>query len=163
MSTLQEKMQTDYTWIRSAPAENPRQRVHGYNYIYNNAPNKFERLEMIYRSIGKQFDWELEKFRQSKKNIDRGNKRRFFKNVFRFIKNPGGYIYWKTFRLAEHNPRFIVWGMATWLLLSVMHYKNMSDGVHRGNSILLRSGKNIEGTPGQYPGFYPKKYPLLLA
>lgn len=159
MSTLQDKMQTDYTWIRSAPAENPRQRVHGYNYIYNNAPNKFERLEMIYRSIGKQFDWELEKFRLSKKNIDRGNKRRLFKNFFRFVKNPGGYIYWKTFRLAEHNPRFIVWGMGLWILLSIIHFKEQSTAVHRGNSIMLRSGKNVEGTPGQYHGFYPKKYP----
>jgi hypothetical protein len=44
MATLNEKMQTDYTWVRHHMADNPKQRVHGYNYLYNNAPNSFERL-----------------------------------------------------------------------------------------------------------------------
>lgn len=38
-------------------------RTHGYNYLYYHAPNKRERLEMMWRSMGKQYDWELEKFR----------------------------------------------------------------------------------------------------
>lgn len=51
MTNLHEKMQTDYTWIRSHQEENPKQRTHGYNYLYNNAPNSYERLEMIYRYL----------------------------------------------------------------------------------------------------------------
>lgn len=63
---------------------------------------------MIWRSMGKAYDWEMEKFRviiliyifqMQKKYIDRGNKRRFLKNFFRLIKNPIGYIYWKTYKI----------------------------------------------------------------
>lgn len=62
---------------------------------------------MIWRSMGKAYDWEMEKFRvylffiqqMQKKFIDRGNKRRFFKNFFRLIKNPIGYLYWKTYKI----------------------------------------------------------------
>ena len=51
MASLHEKMQVDYTWIRNNPAsdEKLRQRLHGYHYLYNKAPNGFERLEMICR------------------------------------------------------------------------------------------------------------------
>ncbi|MFN9905032.1 MAG: hypothetical protein ACK56F_02760 [bacterium] len=38
-------------------------RTHGYHYLYEHVPNKRERLEMIYRSMGRAHDWELEKFR----------------------------------------------------------------------------------------------------
>lgn len=38
-------------------------RTHGEHYIYYNTINRAERLEMIYRSIGKQYDWDLEKYR----------------------------------------------------------------------------------------------------
>ena len=49
MFRLHEKMQTEYTWLRSNPVESANQRVHGYNYIYDRVPNRYERLEMIYR------------------------------------------------------------------------------------------------------------------
>lgn len=53
MASQHEKMQVDYTWLRNNPAsdEKLRQRLHGYHYLYNKAPNGFERLEMIYRYI----------------------------------------------------------------------------------------------------------------
>jgi len=38
-------------------------RTHGYHYLYTHAPNKKERIEMIHRSMGRAYDWELEKFR----------------------------------------------------------------------------------------------------
>lgn len=38
-------------------------RTFGQHYLYYHAPNKKERLEMIWRSMGKAYDWELEKFR----------------------------------------------------------------------------------------------------
>lgn len=58
-------MQTDYLWLRQnnyADAD-AKIRTFGQNYLYYHAPNKRERLEMIWRSIGKAYDWELEKFR----------------------------------------------------------------------------------------------------
>lgn len=33
-----------------------------------------------------------------KKPVDRGNKKRFFKNVLRFIKHPMGYLFWKSYK-----------------------------------------------------------------
>jgi len=53
---------------------------------------------MAYRSLGKTYDWELEKFRLSKKPNDKGNKRRFFRNVFRFVKHPFAYVAWASAR-----------------------------------------------------------------
>jgi hypothetical protein len=50
---------------------------------------------MSYRSLGKSYDWELEKYRMASKPSDTGNKRRFFKNFARFVKHPLGYTYWK--------------------------------------------------------------------
>ena len=58
-------METDYLWIRNNPAldADVKLRTHGYHYLYEHVPNKKERLEMIYRSMGRAHDWELEKFR----------------------------------------------------------------------------------------------------
>ena len=53
---------------------------------------------MIWRSMGKAHDWELEKFRLMKKPVDRGNKKRWFKNTLRFFKHPMGYMYWKSYK-----------------------------------------------------------------
>ena len=94
-------MVNDYLYIRDNTRvdDNCNMRTHGYNYLYYHVPNKGERLEMMYRSMGRQHDWELEKFRVGKKYPDRGNKKRVLKNLVRFIKNPLGYVYWKTYRL----------------------------------------------------------------
>lgn len=47
-------MTSDYVWVRHAPIEEGvKFRNHGYHYLYNRAPNRVERLEMIYRSMGK--------------------------------------------------------------------------------------------------------------
>lgn len=98
MST-QAKMNADYLWIRHAPIEQGLKfKNHGHYFLYDRAPNGVERLEMVYRSFGKTYDWELEKFRLSRKTVDKGNKRRFFRNVFRFIKHPVGYLTWATSR-----------------------------------------------------------------
>lgn len=50
---------------------------------------------MSYRSVGNDYNWELNKYVNDKKPSDKGNRRRFLKNVSRFFKNPIGYIYWK--------------------------------------------------------------------
>jgi hypothetical protein len=62
---------------------------------------------MIWRSMGKTYDWELEKFRLAKKFPDRGNKRRWFKNLWRFVKHPTAYVFWKTYRFRTAKPRLI--------------------------------------------------------
>lgn len=53
---------------------------------------------MSYRSLGQSCDWELEKYRMAAKSSDKGNRRRFFKNFARLVKNPFGYSYWKGYR-----------------------------------------------------------------
>ena len=56
---------------------------------------------MSYRTLGKKFDWDFEKYRLSRKPKDFSNKRRLSRNMARFFKNPFGYIYWKTFKLFK--------------------------------------------------------------
>ena len=68
---------------------------------------------MVYRSMGKQYDWELEKFRLSRKPIDRGNKKRLIKNFMRFLKHPTAYIGWRLVRfqgayMSKGIPLFIL-------------------------------------------------------
>lgn len=68
---------------------------------------------MSYRSLGKAYDWELEKYRMAAKPADVGNRRRFFKNLARFVKNPIGYTYWKTFKYAQGvNTLTFIFGFA---------------------------------------------------
>lgn len=109
MST-QAKMNADYLWVRHAPIEQGMKfRNHGQYFPYERAPNRIERMEMTYRSLGKAYDWELEKYRLSRKPVDKGNKRRFFRNVFRFIKHPMAYITWTAARWhMAYRARIIV-------------------------------------------------------
>lgn len=74
-------METDQIWIKP----NPNRPVNGPNsygqfYMDESAPNHKEQLEMSYRTMGQQYDWELEKYRMVSKPSDVGNRRRFFKN-----------------------------------------------------------------------------------
>ncbi len=94
-------METDHLWVKPAPGKP----VNGPNsfgqfYLDPAAPNFKEQLEMSYRSLGKAYDWELEKYRMVSKSADVGNRRRFFKNFARFFKNPFGYTYWKSYRYS---------------------------------------------------------------
>ena len=81
---------------------------------------------MIYRSMGRQHDWELEKFRVGKKYPDRGNKKRFVKNVVRFIKNPVGYLYWKSYKLRYAKARLPVTMMGMGVFFMLWDYKRQS-------------------------------------
>jgi hypothetical protein len=57
MST-QAKMNADYLWVRHAPIEEgAKHKNHGQYFLYDHVPNRVERLEMTYRSIGKTYDW----------------------------------------------------------------------------------------------------------
>lgn len=107
--SVHDKMTQDQIWVR--PNSNAdaltESRTHGQHYLYLASPNTKERIEMSYRSLGRQFDWDMEKFRNGPKAADKGNKRRFMKNVARFVKNPVGYVYWKTFRVNQRLPLFL--------------------------------------------------------
>ena len=61
-----------------------------------------------------------------KKFIDRGNKRRFVKNVLRFVKNPLGYTYWKTYKLRMPKGRIITSLLAFMVIGGLWKYKNAS-------------------------------------
>ena len=150
-----DKMVSDYIWVKDhASADSgPQPRTHGQHYLYYRTPNSSERLEMTWRSLGRQYDWELEKFRCAKKPVDQGNKRRIFKNAFRFIKNPGGYIYWKTFKFREHRGRFIQLGMGMMIFSLFVYGKNQNDRNMHILNTRLRIGENPEGTGSESFGY----------
>jgi len=77
--------------------------------------------------MGKQYDWELEKFRLGKKPVDKGNKRRGFKNFFRFVKNPLGYISWKTYRWFNPPPRLLIYGGLLYWGAVIWYWKQISN------------------------------------
>ena len=110
---------------------------------------------MIYRSMGKQYDWEMEKFRAGRKPIDRGNKKRLLRNMVRFIKHPVGYLSTKTARwnLASY-PRGILVLFAFSILGAFYEWKTQSNQISAYDDLLLSYGKNIEGRSGRYTGFH---------
>ncbi|KAM3136893.1 hypothetical protein pb186bvf_010978 [Paramecium bursaria] len=148
MANQHEKMQQDYLWVRDNQEadSNVKQRTFGQHYLYYHAPNKRERLEMIWRSLGKAYDWELEKFRMQKKFPDRGNKRRFFKNLFRFIKHPIGYLYWKTFKIRQPKGRIITTMLGFGLVGTLYKYKMESNQYQKKQAFLIKNGQNVEGS-----------------
>lgn len=138
-------MASDYLWVRHAPVEEgSKVKNHGYHYLYNRAPNNIERLEMIYRSMGKTYDWELEKFRLGRKFVDKGNKRRMYRNFARFVKHPLAYISWATARwhLAS-TPRVLFCLMAVTWGFALYEWKSHSNRILAHDELLLASGKNI--------------------
>ena len=77
--------------------------------------------------MGKQYDWELEKFRLGKKSIDKGNKKRGFKNLFRFIKNPIGYTAHKTHRWMFPAPKLLTYGALFYAACVLYYWKQISN------------------------------------
>ena len=107
--------------------------------------------------MGKQYDWELEKYRLGKKSVDKGNKRRMIKNFFRFVKNPIGYISWKTIRWFSPMPKFVTicgilyWGALLW------YWKGISEDYQEIDDVLQNYGKNVEGTSGRMKAYHNRK------
>jgi len=162
MSQTQDRMQTDYLWLRdhSSADDWVKGRTHGQHYLYNHVPNKRERLEMIYRSIGRQNDWELEKFRAGKKFPDRGNKKRWWKNLWRVMKHPLGYYYWKTYKFRQNKPRLIAIMMSIGFVSMFINYKQQSFFHAKKQHYLLVSGKNLEGFGLTQPGYSDERFAL---
>ena len=100
---------------------------HGQYFMYDRAANAAERLEMTYRSMGKQYDWELEKFRLSRKANDKGNKKRTIKNFFRFVKNPVAYISWKTQMWLTPLPKLLAVAGIVYMVGLINYWKDISN------------------------------------
>ncbi len=95
---IHDKMIADQVWVRPhSTHDKATPKSMGQYFFMYQAPNFRERIEMSYRALGKQFDWDLEKYRLSRKPADKGNRRRLVKNIVKICKNPGGYFLWKTF------------------------------------------------------------------
>ena len=93
--------------------------------------------------MGKQYDWELEKYRLSKKPTDRGNKRRGFKNFFRFVKNPLGYIGWRTQRWMTPMPKMLTLGAVFYWAAIIWYWKGISNDYDEIDQVLMNYGKNV--------------------
>ena len=97
MAASYEQIKQDASWVQPNPATDLHlnTRNHGHIYINEYAPNYDERMEMTYRSIGRQYDWDLERFRTAPKPSDKGNRRRMIRNAVRFLKNPFSVAFWR--------------------------------------------------------------------
>lgn len=160
-------MNADYLWVRHAPIEEGfKYKNHGQYFLYERAPNRIERLEMVYRSMGKTYDWELEKFRLSRKIVDKGNKRRFLRNFARFVKHPVGYLAWAFagWHMAS-APRILPSFIALTFFCALFEWRKHTNLITEHDNFLLASGKNIEGMSGRYIGYHdtkPLRGPSLL-
>ena len=75
------------------------------------------------------FDNDLEKFKNEPKAADKGNWRRFMKNLAWFFKNPIGYTYWKSNRYISNRPIILIlWGVSS---LFAIHKLNNISKDHR--------------------------------
>ncbi len=153
-----DKIETDQLWIRSQPNLDQLEgtRTHGQHYPYFNAPNTRERIEMSYRSIGKQHDWEMEKFRASTKPADKGNKRRFFKNFARMVKNPAAYFFWKSRGLFGNTSLFGPLLISS-LIGTVLFLNHTSKQKRKMKKYLELEGEPYEGSGLDFSEFRDSK------
>lgn len=140
-------METDNLWMKTHPeaAELEKNRTFGQHYMYDNVPNAKERVEMSFRTMGRQYDWDLEKYRNAKKPSDKGNKRRFMKNVARMFKNPVGYTFWKARRFIKHTNVITVL-LSLGLFFSIYELNYISQCKQRQLAYLELEGQAEKGT-----------------
>ena len=115
---VHDKVVADQVWVRPHSSEHkaPQKSIGQFFFMFQ-APNYKERIEMSYRTLGRMWDWDLERFRLSRKANDKGNRRRLLRNLVRLVKNPGGYVLWKTWKWNQF-PRLWIY----LLLISVPAY-----------------------------------------
>ena len=92
-----------------------------------------------------------------KKANDKGNKKRGMKNLFRFIKNPIGYIGWKTHRWVWPMPKMLTYGSILYLFSMIWFWKRISNEYQEVDHVLVNYGKNVEGTSGRMKGYHNRK------
>ena len=124
---IHDKMIADQVWVRphSTADKAPPKSMGQYFFLYQ-APNFRERIEMSFRSLGRQFDWDLEKYRMSRKPADKGNRRRLARNIVRIFKNPSGYFFWKTWKWNRY-PRLPLFMLIVSFPWYFMHSVNISE------------------------------------
>ena len=98
----------------------------------------------------------MEKFRLGKKGVDKANKRRGVKNLFQFVKNPYGYVFWRAIKMFPTFPKTMVLTFGLLWVFSLFDMKTYSMGVDYSDELFLRYGKNIEGSVGRMKGFHNK-------
>lgn len=90
-----------------------------------------------------------------RKPIDRGNKRRFWRNSVRFFKHPLGYLAWASHRyLTASVPRFLLVMVGMSFFAALIEWKQTSLKLQEHDQLLLSYGKNIEGMSGRYTGYH---------
>ena len=106
---------------------------------------------MAMRSLGRQYDWDMEKFRNDKKPADKGNKRRIFKNAFRFFKNPVGYTVWKSKGMFVGGRVAVTLFFLIFPIGFIKGYINSAFQT-KETGFFVRLGDTINGTRASYIG-----------
>ena len=99
----------------------------------------------------------MEKFRAGKKPIDKGNKKRGFKNFFRLVKHPLGYLGWKSYRWFNPLPKMLTLGAVLYWAGVIYYWKKISLENDELDEVLLHYGKNVEGSSGRMKGYHSRK------
>ena len=89
--------------------------------------------------------------------INKGNKKRFIKNVFRFIKSPLSYIVWKTNRWFNPMPKLLTVAGIVYVVGLINYWKGISNEYREIDNVLCNYGKNVEGTSGRMKGYHNQK------
>ena len=92
-----------------------------------------------------------------KKSIDKGNKKRGFKNLFRFLKNPIGYTAYKTHRWMYPTPKLLTYGALFFSACVLFYWNKISNDYAEVDKVLMLYGKNVEGTSGRMKGYHDRK------
>ena len=80
-----------------------------------------------------------------------------FKNFFRLVKNPVGYIGWKIHRWVNPVPKLLTIGGFFTLVGFFWYWKNISLEYEELDKVLMNYGKNVEGTSGRMKGYHNRK------
>ena len=86
------------------------------------------------------------------KGVDKGNRRRGIKNLMRFLKNPIGYVAWKSSSFSTQYPKTMTLGFLACWFFSIYQWKVHSNSVKSQDLYYLQLGKNVEGSVGRMKG-----------
>ena len=93
----------------------------------------------------------------SNKNIDKGNKRRFVKNILRFIKHPLAYTYWKWISTWAPGKRLLHFLLALMAINEFRMYLVTSQERVQKAEFMTVHGINVDGDRTQRLGFYDQE------
>jgi len=74
------------------------------------------------------------------------------------VKNPLGYISWKTYRWINPPPRqILIYGGLLYWGSVIFYWKQISEEYKEIDEVLKNYGKNVEGTSGRMKGYHNQK------